>query len=78
MSGIISIAASLNSHSRSADYSEAARRTAELVTAIADAPELAASLKGQGLPRCYVSASPLSRLSLNSLIYPLYTSKMLK
>ena len=46
---IIGVAASLDSHSRSADYTEAGRLTVELVTAIADAPRLAATLRGRVL-----------------------------
>ena len=38
--GAVGIAASLNSHSRSADYSETGRFVAELVTAVASAPKL--------------------------------------
>ena len=43
----VGVAASLNSYSRSADYSEAGRVTAELLTAIVATPGLKTALKGK-------------------------------
>lgn len=44
--GAVGVAVSLDSYSRTADYSEAARLTAELVTSIHDAPGLTETLRG--------------------------------
>mmetsp|Transcript_9925 Transcript_9925/g.27641 ORF Transcript_9925/g.27641 Transcript_9925/m.27641 type:complete len:339 (-) Transcript_9925:127-1143(-) len=44
--GAVGVAVSLDSYSRSADYSEAARFTAELVSAVHDTPGLTETLRG--------------------------------
>ena len=65
--GAVGVAVSLDSYSRTADYSEAARLTAELVTSIHDAPGLTETLRGcvlnvnvPNLPRTHIKGVKLT------------------
>ena len=70
--GAVGVAVSLDSYSRTADYSEAARLTAELVTSIHDAPGLTETLRGcvlnvnvPNLPRTHIKGVKLTTPGLS-------------